>query len=376
MAIPHETAEDASRIIVTVKLVALILAVATAFVTYTHQFEWYTALITGVLAYVLAKPVGGLVVGYFLGREDARNVERLMKSAGPSWPEIKQELIDNAPSGTNERVANLLNRVETLKEASAAQEGLTAAFKTRGHNFMTMESSVHEALVKDAMATGVEETMKHFDRKAQFEKLLQELKVLVFTQSAGFAAGVAEEIEALAAKGSSFSSLPRAAYERFFSSVAPPKSDKTLINQMTLFLGAFSFYWHAIDRYSFRKDNETLRVAILDPIVFAISKGLAEIMTSKGRKATTEEVIAAVQPLSLRYAGARTLLGSNPNDFNSVYGSDCAARLAARAIVDDTELALDAGKKLTLSHIVMTVLLESILKLELPKRIKTLETLL
>jgi hypothetical protein len=34
---------------------------------------------------------------------------------------------------------------------------------------------------------------------------------------------------------------------------------------MTLFLGAFSFFWHAIDRYSFRPNDEALRAAILDP---------------------------------------------------------------------------------------------------------------
>jgi hypothetical protein len=47
-----------------------------------------------------------------------------------------------------------------------------------------------------------------FGRKAQFEKLLQELKALVFGGSAGFAGGVAEEVEGLAAKGSLFSGKP------------------------------------------------------------------------------------------------------------------------------------------------------------------------
>jgi len=97
-----------------------------------------------------------------------------------------------------------------------------------------------------------------FGRKAQFEKLLQELKALVFGASVGFAGTVAEELEGLAAKGSLFIDKPPA-YRRFYSSVVPPKSNTTIINQMTLFLGAFSFYWHAIDRYSFRKDNEALQ---------------------------------------------------------------------------------------------------------------------
>ena len=48
-------------------------------------------------------------------------------------------------------------------EANAAQS-LTAAFKQRGHNFMELHSTIHEALVKEAMATGVDSTMTHFDR--------------------------------------------------------------------------------------------------------------------------------------------------------------------------------------------------------------------
>ena len=51
-----------------------------------------------------------------------------------------------------------------FKVAKAAQKELTEAFKRRGQNFMTMENSVHEALVKEAMVTGVEATMDHFTR--------------------------------------------------------------------------------------------------------------------------------------------------------------------------------------------------------------------
>ena len=53
--------------------------------------------------------------------------------------------------------------LRTYREAKAAQRGLTAAFKERGHNFMQLHSTVHEALVKEAMATGVAATMEHFD---------------------------------------------------------------------------------------------------------------------------------------------------------------------------------------------------------------------
>jgi len=206
-------------------------------------------------------------------------------------------------------------------------------------------------------------------RKAQFEKLLQELKTLVLGGSVGFAAGVAEELENLANKGASFSALPRTAYTRYFSAVAPPKSSTTLINQMTLFIGAFSFYWHAIDRYSFRPKNEALRKAVLDPIVFAMSKELAEMVVKSGMKTTAEAAVAAVQPLSLRYAGARAL--ADPKDVEN-----SAVFIAGYSIVNDTELPLTAEEKAALAGIVVAKLLEGIAKLDLPKRIKALETLL
>ena len=48
-------------------------------------------------------------------------------------------------------------------KAKAAQAALTEAFKARGRDFMTMNSTIHEAMVKEAMATGVEATMEWFE---------------------------------------------------------------------------------------------------------------------------------------------------------------------------------------------------------------------
>jgi hypothetical protein len=49
-----------------------------------------------------------------------------------------------------------------FKKRKARRE-LTEAFRTRGHDFMTLNSAIHEAMIKEAMARGVEKTMKHFD---------------------------------------------------------------------------------------------------------------------------------------------------------------------------------------------------------------------
>jgi hypothetical protein len=52
---------------------------------------------------------------------------------------------------------------KTVKETKAAQNALTAAFEARGYMpFMTLDNTIHDALVREAMATGVEATVDHF----------------------------------------------------------------------------------------------------------------------------------------------------------------------------------------------------------------------
>jgi hypothetical protein len=207
-----------------------------------------------------------------------------------------------------------------------------------------------------------------FSSGANFEKLVHELKDGVLGQTIGFAATVSEKAEELATKRLFFST-ERKAYRRLFS-IGPPKSDATLINQMVLFVGSFSFFWHAIDRLSFRTNNDALRAAILDPVAVALSKMLSEVLSNQGTKTTTGEVLASVQPLSLRYAGAPSLLGTNEKD------ETCALGLAARAIAGDADLARTEAERYVLTTIVRTQLMESLISLDLTNRIKTLEALL
>ena len=51
-----------------------------------------------------------------------------------------------------------------IKEARAVQKELTAVFKARGRNFMELDNTVHEAMVKEALVRGVPATIEHFDR--------------------------------------------------------------------------------------------------------------------------------------------------------------------------------------------------------------------
>lgn len=208
-----------------------------------------------------------------------------------------------------------------------------------------------------------------FGRKAKFEKLLHELKAGVLAQTIGFSAEMADEIDSLVATKVIQFSSKTPTYRRQFSR-GQPKTETTHVNQMLLFAGGFSFFWHAIDRYSFRPNNEGLRTAILDPITFALSKGIAEILSNAGIKANAKDTFLGIQSLSLRYAAAPRLLGTNEKDEN------CALWLAGRAIADDTELPQTDRQRYILAFSIVNKLLEGLVALNLPKRIKALETLL
>jgi hypothetical protein len=209
-----------------------------------------------------------------------------------------------------------------------------------------------------------------FNRKTQFEKLLGDLKANVLGRTTGFAADVAEEIDRFAAQklfGLS-GEMP------FFSSpvfIRPPKNPTTHINQMVLFVGALSFFWHAIDRFSYRPNNEALRAAILDPLVVTLSEMLAGALNNQGVITTANDTLRGVQALSLRYAEAPTLMGTSAKDKN------CALWLAARAIVEDASLSLGtAAQSEALASLVRVNLTENLIALDLANRIKALEVAL
>jgi hypothetical protein len=209
-----------------------------------------------------------------------------------------------------------------------------------------------------------------FNRKTKFEKLLADLKSNVLGRTTGFAADVAEEIDRFAAQKLFGLSSETPSYARQFS-CGPPKSSTTHINQMVLFVGALSFFWHAIDRFSYRPNNEALRAAVLDPIVVSLSEMLAEALNKKGVTTTANDTLLGVQALSLRYAEASTLMGTSAKDKN------CALWLAARAIVQDAGLSLGtATQSEALVSLMMVNLSENLVALDLANRIKALEVAL
>jgi hypothetical protein len=211
-----------------------------------------------------------------------------------------------------------------------------------------------------------------FGRKAKFQKLLDELLVAVRAQSTSFAAAAVDEIEDFAATGLfSFSTNPRVFTRLFFKIGGPPKSDKTHANQFILFMMGFSFFSHAIERdIRSRPNNEALRTAILEPIVFTIAKGLAPML-----KRTPEEALRGLRSFSFRYDAwpQRQLLGTNERD------KHCALWVATEAIVVDgigSGLPLIEAEKPVLEMIVRNELVKGLQELELPKRIEALVALL
>ncbi len=59
---------------------------------------------------------------------------------------------------------NMFEFIKRFIETKKAQRELTTAFKARGRIFKALHSTIQEALVKEAIATGADATMKHFDR--------------------------------------------------------------------------------------------------------------------------------------------------------------------------------------------------------------------
>jgi hypothetical protein len=202
-----------------------------------------------------------------------------------------------------------------------------------------------------------------FNRKAKFEELLHDLKIAVLGWMIGFAADVAEEIDSLTARGLFGLSSKGPSYDRQFS-IGAPKTSITHVNQLLLCVDSLSFFWHAIDRLSFRPNNEALRAAILDPVAISLSEMLAEVLNKRGMNTTGTDQLIAVQGLSRRYAEAPTLIGTSAQD------SSCAVHLAARAILED------AGLHSALAPLMVPKLTEGLVALDLANRIKALESVL
>ena len=97
-----------AALIVSIKITAIAIAVAvTILLIYGVGFPWYVALAVGVLGYVAAKGLIAVVVGYFWGQRDAREMKQWFEGLPP---EVKQDVIDNAPPDVSGHVADVLKK--------------------------------------------------------------------------------------------------------------------------------------------------------------------------------------------------------------------------------------------------------------------------
>src|SRR5262245_51215055 len=109
MAPPVQTPSGTmGAIIVSIKIAAIAIAVAVIILLiYGYDFPWYAALAVGVLGYIAAKAVLAIAVGYLWGQQDAREMKQYLEGLPP---EVKQDLIDNAPSDVRGHVADILKK--------------------------------------------------------------------------------------------------------------------------------------------------------------------------------------------------------------------------------------------------------------------------
>ena len=201
-------------------------------------------------------------------------------------------------------------------------------------------------------------------RSAEFDRLLHELKLDVIDQVNGFASAVADHIDDCAARKLFGLNSETPSYARVFP-IGPHKTSTTHVNQMTLCVGVLSFFWHAIDRLSFRPNNEALRAAVLDPTATSLSDLLADMLNKQGMPITGTKLLRGTQSLSLRYAAAPTLLGASVLDKNS------AVWLAAHAIAEDV-----GYPRQVFALLIHGQLLGGLAALNLANRIKALEAVL
>src|SRR5262249_28695586 len=108
MTSPVQASAGTAALIVSIKIAAIAIAVAVIILlTYGYDFPWYAALAVGVLGYIAAKAALAIAIGYFWGRQNARQTKQYLEGLPP---ELKQDLIDNAPSDVRAHVTDVLKK--------------------------------------------------------------------------------------------------------------------------------------------------------------------------------------------------------------------------------------------------------------------------
>ena len=203
-----------------------------------------------------------------------------------------------------------------------------------------------------------------FGRKSRFGKQLKELQVRMQEAITDFAVRVTEDFGPIVNRRA----VDSPPYPKFLS-IGPPKADKTHLNQLILCLDALGFFVHALDRFLFRPDSDTLSAAVLEATVLELDNWLESTvanLTAPGTPVSNDEIQQYVDHRSSQYIQATSLLGTGENDRHT------AVWLAAETTAGDVGYPNDA----LLRKIIQTRLLEGLADIDLAERVKKLEQLL
>jgi hypothetical protein len=95
-------------IIVSIKLAAIGIAIAViSLLIYGYHLQDWVAIALGIVAYFFAKAALAVGIGYVWGRRDAREMKQYLADLPL---QIRQDIIDNAPSDVKPHLADLVKK--------------------------------------------------------------------------------------------------------------------------------------------------------------------------------------------------------------------------------------------------------------------------
>lgn len=177
-----------------------------------------------------------------------------------------------------------------------------------------------------------------FDRKSRFKKLLKELQTEIIAETVKFSGDVKAQY-----------------YDE--------------LNQTVLSLGALGFFVHVLDRISFRRDSDVLREAVFEPTAYELVRLFGNWIGSvdpKLAETAEEETLNHVNLRGSEYGEADSFLGASGWDTSS------AVWLAANTIAAD----VGCPKQGILVMLIQKRLMQGLIELNLPERVRVIETLL
>jgi hypothetical protein len=196
-------------------------------------------------------------------------------------------------------------------------------------------------------------------RQRKINQEISEIRIWIVGQAVGFASDIAEQFE------SEEDTEPR--YRRVVTSDTG-LSPTTSINQMLLIVESAAFFMHALSRFAFRPNDETVRDKICNPVKDAWISVLDELFrkTYENSPITRSNIVDHLNMRETEYGSEPNLLGNSADDPNC--GVSAASRAIAEAIGRSGNEHLFAKSKIAL--------MKSLLAMDLKRRVDSLAELM